>query len=321
MGHARRCESTKKLSSSLFCTQYAGKFRYELLNIEKDIAIGSGSFGTVFRAEYDDHFPCAVKLLNHHAQQLVTGFNTTSHIQHESLQRFRKECKFLQSLKHDNIVGHFHTHIEESSNLPILIMELMDCSLMMYLRENLGRELTLKRQTSLYLDIAEGLDFLHSKQIIHRDLCDVNVLLSRKSVIPKAKIADFGMSRLFMNGDDLSTTLTRLGNRDVYFPPEARDGHYSYPLDVYSFGVIAVQIVRVKIHLKNEELTQLRNEIPESHKLKNVIEKCLRKDHEERPVAAKLVHLISNDGRYNLLLFLFIVITFNVIFPQMTLAA
>ena len=231
---------------------------------------------------------------------MATGLNT-GRIQTEALERFKKECNFLKMLKHKNIVQHLATVTEPKSNLPILIMELMDCSLKKYLEDRNDEKLSLEYQLNLCRDISEGLAFLHSKEIVHRDLCDDNVLLSldENGGCPVAKIADFRMSRLIPH-DKMSATLTAIGQREVYFPPEARDYpvDYSYSIDVYSFGVIATQIIQVKVHLNRKSvLTSLFEKIPDTNPLKKIIHSCLSEDKDKRPEAVNVSHLISTISR------------------------
>ncbi len=81
------------------------------------------------------------------------------------------------------------------------------------------------------------------------------------------------MSRL-MNSEAPSG----LAHRVVYIPSEARDHpcHYSYTLDVYSFGIIATQIIEVRTNLKNkEEVLSILDAVSDNYKLKEVILKCL----------------------------------------------
>ena len=92
------------------------------LDIHSDQNIGNGAFGSVFRGKYKG-LPCAAKLLTHHAQQMAIDdrLKTTAGIQTEALNAFRRECDFLESLRHDNIVCHFANFAEPYSNLPILV--------------------------------------------------------------------------------------------------------------------------------------------------------------------------------------------------------
>ena len=228
---------------------------------------------------------------------MATGgvFISTRKLQTAALEAFRKECKYLKSLVHENIVRHFATVTEPNSDLPILVMELMDCSLKQYLEGKCNERLSILCQINLCSDIAKGLEFLHVHNVIHRDLCDDNVLLKVTGATPTAKIADFGMSRI-LPYDYLSNTLTGLGHRQVYLPPEAMDDpyHYTHTLDVYSFGVLATQIIRVKVNIrKKEDLRTIFTEIPETHALKTIIRSCLSEDKKNRPQAADVVKMIG----------------------------
>lgn len=248
----------------------------------------------MFKGTYKGQ-PCVAKLLTHHAQQMATGgsFQATVGIQTEALKAFHNECDFLETLRHENIVCHLATLTEPNSNLPVLVMELMDCNLKKYLESQKSNALSLLWQINLCLEIAMGLEYLHSENIIHRDLCDVNILINKKSddTCPQAKVADFGMSKL-LPGDYVTETITALGHRQVYLPPEAAEGYYSYSLDIYSFGVIAVQVVHTKplVRMKSE-VESLLEEIPDS-KLKNVICSCLSEDRRSRPQAADIVCIL-----------------------------
>ena len=106
-------------------------------------------------------------------------------------------------------------------------MELMDCSVKQYLEDRQDNKLSFLCQISLCSDISEGLAFLHAENIIHRDLCDDNVLLAVTGDTPTAKIADFGMSRLFPI-DYMGDTLTGLAHGQVYLPSEAGVEPYDY---------------------------------------------------------------------------------------------
>ncbi len=84
----------------------------------------------------------------------------------------------------------------------------------------LGEVLSSEYEISLSKDLSCGLAYIHSKQIIHRDLCGDNVLLNLTRPVLVAKISDFGMSRLY-DPSKLSATLTAIGHRRGYLPTEA----------------------------------------------------------------------------------------------------
>ena len=202
-----------------------------------------GAFGVVLKGEYNNA-PCAVKVLHHTAMEMQANFAAGEQGMDEAIKAFERECRFLESFDHPNIVKHLSTNKHPQLANTILVLELMDCDLRSYLT-GLGKEsLTSHCQVSLSKDMASGLAYIHSRQVIHRDLCGDNILLILSQPVPVAKISDFGMSRL-LDPSQMSTTLTAVGHRMGYLPPEAprmEDEKYDCSLDVFSLGVIMVQI-------------------------------------------------------------------------------
>ena len=92
----------------------------------------------------------------------------------EAGKAFDRECEFLKSLQHPNVVQYLSTTKHPKSGGTLLVVELMDCNLRSYFSEE---SLTSECEISLSKDVSCGLAYIHSKQIIHRDLCGDNVLL------------------------------------------------------------------------------------------------------------------------------------------------
>ena len=263
--------------------------------------IGNGAFGSVFRAEYRSQ-ECAAKMLSHHARDLLSGIKTSRRpVQNAAKSCILKECTFLERLQHKNIIQHFTTILDPVSNLPILVMELMDCNLKHYI----DKHGPLQYYTQLFIchGVCCGLHYLHSSDIIHRDLCDDNILLKYKPDLT-VKISDFGMSTL-LDYESMSDTLTAVAHRAGYLPPEGEaidddsdedideedeyyynKARYSHRLDIYSFGAVATQVVQSTRHFRNKkQLKKAFKKIEEKHPMKDIISRCLHKDSKQRPGA------------------------------------
>ena len=268
----------------------------EKLTIFSDKRIGSGAFGAVFEGTYEGR-PCAIKLLHHTALEIQA--NLPAGLGNETaIKAFDRECAFLRSIKHRNIVRHLSTDEHPTSGSTVLVTELMDYNLRSYLSDLGDKSLTSYHQLRLSKDIATGLAFIHCKQIIHRDLCGDNILLTLRQPVPMAKISDFGMSRL-VDPSRMSHTLTAVAHRMGYLPPEALrldDEKYDQRLDVFSLGVIMVQIVcKVEtVKTVKDRLFHVQ-QIPEAHVLKPVINNCLKERMERRPYAGDICKLHKNS--------------------------
>ena len=133
-------------------------------------------------------------------------------------------------------------HLDPDTGLPALLMELMDENLT-YLLESSPQPIAYHTQANLCHDIALALSFLHSNEIIHRDLSSNNVLLFSNV---RAKVTDFGMAKLGdLNPQATCNTFTNCPGTDVYMPPEAVHDEpvYTEKIDCFSFGVIIIQML------------------------------------------------------------------------------
>ncbi len=264
----------------------------EALFIFKDKPIGSGAFGSVFRGELNGQ-PCAIKLLHAVASEIRTQLPTASLTSTDSAERFHKECEFFESFQHPNIVRHLATKKYPKTNHFVLALELMDCNLRQYFTLQPDKEpikLSLATQTSLCHDIASALEYIHSRGVVHRDLCGENILLSCGGETPVAKVCDFGMSKITKN-DTRSVSLQAFARRG-FMPPEAvtmESLWYNSMFDIFSFGALMVLIVRHLPTIKDRKERSFELElIQASHPIRKIIMNCLNENRDNRPSAAHL---------------------------------
>ena len=283
-----------------------GELGYTSVKIFTTNPLGTGSYGAVYKARCDE-LSCAAKLLHSALFQFNDpGVQITT-------QRFEQECEVLSSTKHPCIVQYLGTAKDPETGRLVLLMELMDESLTMFLKRSTGL-LLYHIQVNLCHDIALALAYLHSKSIVHRDLSSNNVLLIAGS---RAKVTDFGMAKL-VDTNPHTTPLTQCPGTAVYMPPEALTAppQYTEKLDCFSAGVLTVQIVtcqfpepgpgfRVvrdqryptgKVHVPLPEVERRKNAISlidEAHPLLPITLRCLKDDEKERPLAREICHCLA----------------------------
>ncbi|KAL0696549.1 hypothetical protein Bca4012_063729 [Brassica carinata] len=200
--------------------------------------IGEGGFGPVHKGKLPDGTIIAVK-------QLSTGSK-------QGNREFLNEIGMISALHHPNLVKLYGCCVEGDQLL--LVYE--------YVENNcLARALFGPQETQLRLDwptrrkicigVARGLAYLHEEsriKIVHRDIKATNVLLDKEM---NSKISDFGLAKL--NEDDNSHISTRVAGTFGYMAPEyAMRGHLTDKVDVYSFGIVALEIVHGRSNKINQ---------------------------------------------------------------------
>ena len=210
--------------------QKKATFSYQSLQINKSQHLGHGSYGAVYKAKCDQ-LPCAAKVLH------PTIIDPRDQGVGRVMAQFRQECALLESIRHPNIVQYLAMTLDPESRLPVLLMELLDESLTKML-ERSQQSLAYYIQVDICHDVALAIAYLHSNNIIHRDLSSNNVLIIAGR---RAKVTDFGMSKL---ASTTRTALTVCPGTLAYMPPEAlRDPPvHTKKLDCFSEGVIMIQV-------------------------------------------------------------------------------
>ena len=281
------------------------EFAYHNIELFKSQSLGSGSYGGVCKAKCDG-LPCAAKIMH----PTLFDLHDTGAVSY--LRKFHEECHLLSLARHPNVVQYLATYCDPDTQLPVLLMEICDESLTAFL-ERFPGPLSYHIQLNICHDIALALVYLHSNGLIHRDLTGNNVLMIAG---PRAKITDFGMSKL-ASVNPRMTALTLCPGNVLYMSPEALDEAKTYTakLDVFSFGVIVVQILirqfpnptdrfrLVSVPQFEEALRQVVPEterreahlklIPDTHSLKPLTLQCLKKKENERPSAVQLSERLS----------------------------
>ncbi|KAJ6827350.1 receptor-like serine/threonine-protein kinase SD1-8 [Iris pallida] len=195
-------------------------------------ALGQGGFGTVYKGKLGNNQEIAVKRLGRTSLQGVD--------------EFKNEVMVIAKLQNINLVRLLGCCIQAEER--ILIYEYMpnkSLDFLLFDKEK-GAILDWRTRYQIVVGITRGLLYLHHDsrfRIIHRDLKASNILLD-KTMNPK--ISDFGMARLF-GGDDTDFKTRKVVGTYGYMSPEyAMGGFFSLKSDVYSYGVLILEIISGK---------------------------------------------------------------------------
>ncbi|XP_050893113.1 serine/threonine-protein kinase CTR1 [Lathyrus oleraceus] len=252
------------------------------LNLKEKI--GSGSFGTVHRAEWNGS-DVAVKIL------MEQDFHA------ERFKEFMREVAIMKHLRHPNIVLLMGA-VTQPPNLSIVTEYLSRGSLYRLLHRPGAKEvLDERRRLSMAYDVAKGMNYLHKRNppIVHRDLKSPNLLVDKKYTV---KVCDFGLSRLKAN--TFLSSKSAAGTPEWMAPEVLRDEPSNEKSDLYSFGVIMWELATLQQPWGNLNPAQVvaavgfkgkRLEIPRelNPQIAAIIEACWANEPWKRPSFASIM--------------------------------
>ncbi|MEA2097023.1 MAG: protein kinase, partial [Candidatus Cloacimonadota bacterium] len=251
--------------------------------IKKLQKIGGGGSGIVYKGRWQNTY-VAIKQL------------TLMELDPKAEVEFTREASIMSALRHPNIVEFYGVCLEPEC---CIVMEYMTSGSLHKLLHS-DEEITWELRERIALDIAQGLDYLHENNVVHRDLKSLNILLDENK---RAKLTDFGLSKE-RTDTTLAPTTKNIGTPG-WMPPEIlmdeedsiHQGiktEYTKKADIYSYGIILWEISSRKVPFAeakhNMEIMKsvvkgIRPEIPLDCPIKfsNLIQRCWTQRPEERP--------------------------------------
>ncbi|CAI0431205.1 unnamed protein product [Linum tenue] len=218
-------------------------------NFSDDNKLGQGGFGVVYKG----------RLLEVEGQEVAV--KRLSRNSGQGSEEFKNEVKLIAKLQHRNLVRLMGCCIEMDEKM--LIYEYMENRSLdsIIFSKSKSKLLNWERRFNIICGIARGLLYLHQDsrfRIIHRDLKASNILLDGEWT---PKISDFGMARIFGSDQTEANTRRVVGTYGYMSPEYAMDGLFSIKSDVFSFGVLVIEIVTGKknrgFYNPNDELNLL----------------------------------------------------------------
>ena len=211
-----------------------------------DEVIGKGAYGRVIKMYVHGTLSAAKEI---HPLLVENASSQEFEVIRKS---FYEECLKASRIHHPNVVQMLGIYYPTpQAKLPWLVMEMMQTSLKSFV-EKQGK-VPLHFKLSILVDVAQGLEFLHGQDIIHRDLSSNNVLLTKYLV---AKIADLGVAKV-IQGNKMKTH-TQAPGTTHFMPPEAlwNKPRYGKPVDVFSLACVT-------LHVMSHQWPEPKNLLPE----------------------------------------------------------
>ncbi|XP_070256196.1 serine/threonine-protein kinase TAO3 isoform X2 [Myotis yumanensis] len=243
--------------------------------------IGHGSFGAVyFATNAHTNEVVAVKKMSYSGKQT-----------HEKWQDILKEVKFLRQLKHPNTIEYKGCYLKEHTAWLVMEYCLGSASDLLEVHKKPLQEVEIAAITHGAL---QGLAYLHSHALIHRDIKAGNILLTEPGQV---KLADFGSASMASPANSFVGT-------PYWMAPEVilamDEGQYDGKVDIWSLGITCIELAERKPPLfnmnamsalyhiaQNDSPTLQSNEWTDS--FRRFVDYCLQKIPQERPTSAELL--------------------------------
>ncbi|XP_055324406.1 uncharacterized protein LOC129578992 [Sitodiplosis mosellana] len=210
------------------------KFGYKIVEI-----IGTGTFGTVYKCMDDNNNVRCIKKI-----QLVDASDVVTNAHFEMIQQ---EIYLLQNLAHPRIIGLYEYFCSNTDNKCIyIVMEYASNGSLSKMINDQQTFLDENKIKQVLIDIVLGVEYLHMKNVVHKDLKPCNILLCNNG---RLKIADFGVSKIknidncYLDDVFQRNETKEMGGSPIYMAPETLiHKHFSFSSDIWALGCILYEL-------------------------------------------------------------------------------
>jgi len=256
--------------------------------------LGRGQFGVVWLAEKE--IALSQRKFRHALKFLPSGGDEAA------MKLIRTEIDtWIEASGHPNVMSVLDMMLYDHHI--VIASEFADSgSLMDWLRRSEGKAPSHEKALKMMIGILSGIEHLHSRNVVHRDLKPDNILLQGNT----PRITDFGISRI-VSANSLSAVA--MGS-PFYMSPEAFDGGKSRQTDIWSAGVILYEMLTATHPYKADSIyglvTAIRNEepkpLPENipAAVRSIVETALQKDPSRRYRSARDMRSVVEQEIFNL---------------------
>ncbi|CAN6343811.1 unnamed protein product [Urochloa humidicola] len=252
--------------------------------------LGQGSFGRVYLGKLNNGEKVAIKVLSSESRQ--------------GTKEFLNELSVISNITHHNLVKLHGCCVDGGQKMLVYnYVENNSLAQTLFGNSRSGIVLDWRARVKICIGVANGLTYLHEEvrpPIVHRDIKASNILLDRNL---SPKIADFGLAKFFPG--NMTHISTRVAGTLGYLAPEyAIRGQLTRKADVYSFGVLLLEIVSGRCHtdprlpLEDQFLLEKVWTLYESGDLESIIDRTVQRDFdtEEARQLLKIGLLCTQDS-------------------------
>ncbi|CAF4428376.1 unnamed protein product [Rotaria magnacalcarata] len=257
--------------------------------------IGKGSYGEVWLVLPNSSLPIKSQSKQFVLKRLDLRPSANSPSQND-IESAEREAKLLSTLKHPNIVAYIESFCSNDGCLNIVMAYCEGGDLYTKLKEKKAKKESLAEDQLIewFIQICMALQYIHDKNILHRDLKTQNIFLTKNDIV---KVGDLGIARALESASEFATTIV---GTPYYMSPEIfSQKPYGQKSDIWALGCCVYEMTTLEHAFNAKDINSLvikilREQTPQMSKkysepLTDIIKSMLKKNPDDRPTAKQIL--------------------------------